>query len=337
MFTEGGIRRHHRNSGGKWQNSPVREYTGRPLDVRSVLPDFERRDFAVTHPEKLFPFINPRLDLIVRKPIEHINGRLWVSDTHKDDYIPIGTVSKEYRLVPHTQVFDTALKALSENHIDPSHTKVDLLITEYGERMHFSIYLPQDDDFDPGDGHPMAMRLECFNSVEGSTRFKAFVGWFRFVCKNGLIIGVTTARFQHRHDRTLDIADIDSVLKNGITEGTKERENFREWRKTTVEKGSLPLWINDKVYKAWGFKAATRAFHIARTGYDVVIAGPYKEMRPTTIPVKKTKKVPDTPNEAQNAYDISQILAWLAKERSDIKERLTWRQQIPDLMKALLN
>jgi len=337
MFTEEGIRRQNHNTAGKWLNSPVREYVGRPPEVRAVIPDFERRDLAVTHPEKLFPSINPRLDLIVRKPIEHVNGRLWIPDIHKDDYIPIGTVSKEYRLVSHKEVFDTALKALSENHIDPSHTRAEVLLTEYGERMHLSIYLPHYYDFHPGDGHPMAMRLECFNSVEGSTRFKAFVGWFRFVCKNGLIIGVTTARFQHRHDRTLDITDIGSVLMNGIAEGTKERESLRKWQGTTIGKGSLPPWINETVYKTWGFKAATRAFHIAHAGYDVEIVSPYKGMRPTTIPVKKTKKIPGTPNEAQNAYEISQVLAWLAKERNDVEERLTWRQQIPELMKALLN
>jgi hypothetical protein len=337
MFAEEGVRRHNRNSEGKWLNSPVRLYEGSPQDVRTVLPDFERRNFAVNHPDKLFPGINPRLDLIVRKPMENQNGRLRVSDIHKDDYIPIGTVSKEYRLVPHKQVFDTALVALAENDIDPSHTRAELLLTEYGERMHLSIYLPHLYDFDPGDGHPIAMRLECFNSVEGSTRFKAFVGWLRFVCMNGFIIGVTTARFQHRHDSTLDIIDIGSVLKNGIAEGTKERENFRKWRKTTVEKGSLPPWINETVYKAWGFKAATRAYHIAHTGCDAEIVGTYKDMRPTTIAVKKTKKIPGTPEQAQNAYDISQILAWLAKERNDVEERLTWRQQIPELMKVLLN
>ncbi len=337
MFTEEGIRRQNRNTAGKWLNSPIRRYEGSLQEVRAVLPDFERRDLAITQPEKLFPSINPHLDLIVRKPIEHVNGRLWVSDIHKDDYIPIGTVSKEYQLVPHKQVFDTALKALSENHIDPSHTRAELLLTEYGERMHLSIYLPRVHDFDPGDGHPMAMRLECFNSVEGSTRFKAFVGWFRFVCKNGLIIGVTTARFQHRHDRTLNITDIGSVLENGIAEGAKERESFRKWQTTTIKRDSFLPWIDKKVYKTWGFKAATRAYHIARTGYDAVIAGPYKGMRPTTIPVKTSKKIPGTPDQAQNAYDISQILAWLAKERNDVEERLTWRQQIPELMKALLN
>ena len=309
MVTEGVIRRQNRNTAGKWLNSPAREYVGRPLEVRSVLPDFERRGLAITQPEKLFPGVNPHLDLIVRKPMGNQNGMLWASDTHKDDYIPIGTVSKEYRLVSHKEVFDTALLALAENDIDPSHTKAALLITEYGERMHFSIYLPQKYDFDPGDGHPMAMRLECFNSVEGSTRFKVFVGWFRFVCMNGLIIGVTAARFQHRHDRTLNITDIGSVLENGIAEGTKERENFRAWQKITIKRDSFLPWIDKKVYKAWGFKAATRAFHIARTGYDAKIIGSYKDMYPTTIPVQTTEKVPGAPYEARTAYDISQVLA----------------------------
>ena len=337
MFAEGGIRRHNRHSAGKWLNSPVRLYEGNPREVRAILPDFERRELAVTHPEKLFPSINPHLDLIVRKPIEHHNGRLWVSDIHKDDYIPIGTVSKEYRLVPHIQVFDTALKALEENNIDPSQTKAEVLLTEYGERMHLSIYLPHLYDFDPGDGHPMAMRLECFNSVEGSTRFKTFIGWFRFVCMNGLIIGVTTARFQHRHDRTLNMSYIGSILKNGLEEGTTERENFRRWQKITIKKDSFIPWIDKKVYKTLGFKAATRAYHIARTGYDAKIIGTYKDVYPTTIPVQTTERVPGAPYEAHTAYDISQILAWLAKERNDVQERLEWRQQIPELMKALLN
>jgi hypothetical protein len=34
---------------------------------------------------------------------------------------------------------------------------------------------------------------------------------------------------------------------------------------------------------------------------------------------------------------LSQILAWLAKERRDIQEQLGWREQIPELMAPLLN
>jgi len=126
-------------------------------------------------------------------------------------------------------------------------------------------------------------------------------------------------------------------MKSGFEERKKDIESFIKWQSITVKHDSLKPWIDKKVYETWGFKAATRAYHIARTGYDVEIAGPFKNMYPTTIPVQTTERVPGAPYEAHTAYDISQILAWLAKERNDVQERLEWRQQIPELMKALLN
>jgi len=161
MVKEGGARRQNRNTAGKWLNSPIKIYEGSPQEVRTVIPDFERRGLVITQPGKLFPGNNPHLDLIVRKPIRNQNGKLWASDTHKDDHIPIGTVSKEYRLVPHKEVFDTALLALAENDIDPSHTKVELLITEYGERMHFSIYLLRSMTSIPGTDTPWRCALNA--------------------------------------------------------------------------------------------------------------------------------------------------------------------------------
>jgi hypothetical protein len=52
------------------------------------------------------------------------------------------------------------------------------------------------------------MRLECFNSVDGSTKFQAFMGWYRFVCSNGLIVGITQVDMRRRHIWGLDILDI---------------------------------------------------------------------------------------------------------------------------------
>jgi hypothetical protein len=33
---------------------------------------------------------------------------------------------------------------------------------------------------------------------------------------------------------------------------------------------------------------------------------------------------------------VAQSLAWLAKERRDVQERLEWKQQIPELVRPLL-
>jgi hypothetical protein len=67
----------------------------------------------------------------------------------------------------------------------------------------------------------------------------------------------------------------------------------------------------------------------------VEIVGQYKGSTPTTIAVHTLKPVPGAPKESHSLYDVSQILAWLAKERRDIQEQLEWREQIPALLATL--
>lgn len=308
---------------GKWFNSPVMVYKGITTGMGEYLPDFERRCFNLPMPDANFTCINPNLDMIVRKPY------------HDSHYAPIAVVSKDYKLVPHREVFEVAVKAMENNGIDPSETQSELALSEYGERMNLCIFLPEQYDFDPGDGEKLAMRLELFNSVDGSSKFKVFIGWFRFVCSNGMILGIKKSTFQRRHQAGLSIDDIGAVLESGLRNSKDEKEQFKTWRARDVRPNGIVRWINEDIRKIWGFKAATRAYHIARSGYDVKITGPYKDEKPTTIPVKQGDRVPGTPDRIANAYDVSQVLAWLAKERKDIQEQLQWREQIPELMKRL--
>jgi len=53
--------------------------------------------------------------------------------------------------------------------------------------------------------------------------------------------------------------------------------------------------------------------------------------------VKNASYVPGSPPQAANLYDVSQILAWLARDRRDLEEQLVWREQISDLLKPLMN
>lgn len=50
----------------------------------------------------------------------------------------------------------------------------ELTLTTYGERMALRIELPSQYGLDVGDEEPMALRFQCFNSVDGSTRFMVF-------------------------------------------------------------------------------------------------------------------------------------------------------------------
>ena len=66
------------------------------------------------------------------------------------------------------------------------------------------------------------------------------------------------------------------------------------------------------------------------------IVGQYKGNSPTSIAVRETKRVPGAPARCCNLFDVSQILAWLAKERRDVQEQLEWREEIPELLAPLL-
>lgn len=310
----------------KWFTSPVSFHEGTLTDVRRHIPAFERRGFGLTQPDNESSRLNERLDTIVRLPF---GG--------DQTFIPVGVVSKDYSLVQHHAVLDIATAALSAVKIAPGNVRAELTITEYGERMALSLYLPDEYRFDPGDGDPMALRLECFNSVDGSTRFRALMGWFRFVCSNGLVVGVTRSDVRRRHIGDLRLQDVGVVLTSGLKEAETEKKNFERWRKVGITLDQLTPWVEKELRKGWGFKAATRTFHIALSGADVEIVGQYRGNSPTSIGVRKTKRVPGAPARCRNLFDVSQILAWLAKERRDVQEQLEWRETIPELMAPLMN
>jgi hypothetical protein len=181
----------------------------------------------------------------------------------------------------------------------------------------------------------MAMRLECLNSVDGSTRFRALMGWFRFVCSNGLVVGVTQSDVKRRHIGDLSPADVGRVLASGLAQAGTEKENFRQWRARAVNPAALTAWVDQHVRELWGFKAATRAYRIARSGHDAKITGQSKGRTPTSIETVALARVPGSPAQSRNLVELSQVLAWLAKERRDVQEQVEWREQIPALLERI--
>lgn len=311
--------------GSRWFKSTVTWHAATIDELRKRIPSFERRTFAVTQADGGVTRLNEHQDVIVRAPIE--------SDSH---FVPVGVVSKEYALIQHHAVVDVVLRALEATDISAGDVNAHLQITEYGERMALSVFLPKRYSFDPGDGHPMALRLECLNSVDGSTGFRALMGWFRFVCSNGLIIGVTRSDVRRRHVGDLILDDVAAVLQSGLAECEAEKRNFQLWQRTVIGPERLKKWIDDDLRKAWGFKAATRAFHIASAGRDVTIVGPYKGHSPTTIPVSAGESIPGAAERCRNLFDLSQVLAWLARDRADIQEQLARREQISGILKPFI-
>ena len=158
----------------RWHGMSVSEHIGTIGLIAELLPTFEIRPFELAG--RANSSVNPYLSLIVRKQREG------------EEEMPVGVVSKQYQLIQHRQVLDNALEGLKKSGIDPDELSCELRITEFGERMALNLLFPSDDRYSfhvNGDDDTMRLRLQCFNSVDGSTKCIALLGWYRFVCSSG--------------------------------------------------------------------------------------------------------------------------------------------------------
>jgi len=308
----------------KWLGSPISTHKGTINEILTHIPEFERRPFSLISQDGL-KNENVFMDMIVRKS---------VSELDKAE-IPIGIVSKSYQLVQHRQVITTVINALKNVDIDPEDVTAELQITKYGERVGLHIQFPDQYTIEPRTGDKLALRLGVFNSVDGSTRFRAVLGWLRFVCSNGMVVGSAQNDYKRRHNQTLVIDDVNALLTEGIELAVADKINLEHWCKTKVDSDKLTSWIDNQVADKWGVIAATRAFHIATSGKDIKVVPFAKKALPSEKEVEMGDAVPGSEQPANNLYDVSQVLTWLCGQRNDVEEQLNWQREVPALMTAL--
>lgn len=300
---------------------------GTLTDLRAGLPHFGRQPFAMASLNGDDMGVNHYLDMIYR-----------MGTRQGERSLPIGVVSKNYRLVDHHQVLQTVEQALLANRIDTTMLQVTGQWTVHGERAHFSIVFPHEDRFtykdDQEDG--MRFRLEIFNSVEGSWRLIAIAGWLRFVCSNGLIVGSALMHLRQQHRKQLEIEELGRLLREAIQNTSADKDTFRYWSSQAVDPDALASWVDEDICKKWGPKAAVRVFGIVRYGIDVTPVGSMKDRYPSEVEVKELDPVPGINGSVKTIFGVGQVLTWLAGQRSELAEDLDWRGQVPDLIEKLL-
>ncbi len=266
-----------------------------------------------------------RLDVIVREPMPDGAAR-----------VPAGAVAREQRLVQHADVAAVVRAALAANGIRDYEAEGELRLAEYGARMTLSLTLPDRYGFDPGDGHPLALRLLCVNTMERRGGLRFLLTWHRFASGAGIAVGTTQLKCHYAHRQSPLAEELGGVLARGIALAQEEQAALREWLLTPVPLEALAAWVDGPVRRAWGPKAAARAWHICQRGYDAEFARSVDEAAPSKRELKPTEPVPGIPAGAGSAFHVSQALAWLAKERRDVEETLDWMSGIPGLMRVLL-
>ena len=298
----------------RWLGEPASEVTGFLRDVTPMIPAFDRLPFGT----------NARLDMIVRR-----------ASAKGEIPVPTGVVSKRYVLVQHASVMAALKNALRSADIDPLELRSRLTLSESGARMGIRVELPERFAFNPPDGHSMALTFECFNSVDRTVPLFALLGWFRFVCSNGLIVGTTHASFRNHHRPSLQVDEFESVLTEGLVAATCDRERLTKAMASCVTQDALRTWVDGPVARAWGAFAAARVHAIATTGLDGEPSRTPKGVPPHAREILHPQPVPGAQAPCTDGYGLAQTLAWVAARRTDVAERVEWRGDIPKLMAQL--
>jgi hypothetical protein len=305
---------------GRWHARDIEYISGTWDQIRPKIPSFKLEAYRLGPEEP----VNPYLKNVVRQSL-----------TPAERPTPVGTVSNTYSLAQHCEVIGKCLAAFEEIQVDPAQLRCELGLTPLGEWMNFRIYFPDSFAHTPADKEPLGLRLECFNSVDGSSRLAVVLGWLRFVCTNGLIIGETLCNFKDIHNKHLNLEKITGLISSGLKKVDKDKVRMATWEKTALEQYSLRAWVDTELPKRWGKKAATRIYAICQKGHDVELLDPFESAAPSQKQTKFSQTVPGSVIPAANLYDLSQALSWVASSRPNPEERMQQQKEIPNLIQSI--
>lgn len=337
----------HRLGGRTWHGRETKVWRGVMSELLQHIPTFKEVPCAIANEGE-----NPNLNMIVRDRLRPHPGTLLPGTDQVQ--VPIATVSKKYQLVQHRQVLDTLASTLRKKKFDLDLLEAELCLTEFGERMWFSFTLPSYSFrlpfLDDLDKYPMNLTVNALNSVDKSTALEINFYWYRLVCSNGLVYG-GNIKFKeiHRTD-SIDPYAIEKFIDCQLEQYESQRQLLREWYEAKIaildlseskpNSGQIEKWLEKSVSKTWTIQSAARAYHIAKTGRDGKFSNiqQIKNAKFTDLILEAgtETEVPGSFVPVRNAYDMSQVLSWLAGEQGTIQQQLKWMSDIPKLMSALL-
>src|SRR6266705_1660402 len=244
----------------RWHARKVTYFAGNWSQLSCLIPDFNIEDFKADGDAPA----NPYRKTVVRLP-----------RTPFEQPIPVETVSNTYTLAQHKEVAEKCFEGIRFARIATSDLRCEVGLSELGEWMNLRIYFPEEFNYNPTDGKPLGLRVECFNSVDGSSRLVILLGWIRFICSNGMVIGETKAELRDTHDKHMNLKRVVEAVFDGLGKVGIDLDRLRRWEQRKIDEDKLRRWVNKTVTDAWNKKAACRVFHICLYGNDVEIADPF--------------------------------------------------------------
>lgn len=292
---------------------------GSPDHVRSQLVQFKRAEL------QLFGLgENDNFDMVVSDSEDALKAPS-----------PVGLISKTYSLIQHRAVFDRAIDFVSQATNRPVEN-VRVSTTSHGERFWMRVNFGEGFRIAP-DGSDVGLQLLCRNAVDGSSAVRAELGWFRFACSNGMLVGLKLGKVRLAHKEGADLGQVFESLDRQMAEADEDRTKMAEWVNVKIQPEVIQRWADMIVQPTWGALSACRVWHICTSGQDVSFTPPFRKENPTQKTVKWLGQVPGSPERAENLYAVAQALSWVSSHRTDRMEAESMTRQIPKLLEALYN
>jgi integrase len=94
----------------------------------------------------------------------------------------------------------------------------------------------------------MLMRRRLtLNSVDTSTALEINLGWYRLVCCNGMMFGLSDSHLRRLHVPSLDPDEIAHRLDKQFEQVPNEHGLSKKWLKHHVDTEALSDWVDDRV------------------------------------------------------------------------------------------
>lgn len=220
-----------------------------------------------------------------------------------DKGLPVSIVSRSYALIDHCDVVSSLTESLKQTGRDTSIYPVEIYIGDGGAKFSLRIIL-SDIVCEPGDGHPVAGRLQVLNSVDRTIPFRLNMDHFRLVCSNGLVMWESSFDLLEVHLKgRLDQLMIDQAVREGLKHLQGSGKSFEAMVATAIPNG-FTMDLIDRMSQSWGR-------HEAKEISQAWTNGIYRKVQ-----------VPGVNTPAESVWDLYSTLTWVSGRSRDLAGQL---------------
>ena len=207
--------------------------------------------------------------------------------------LPIAVVSKAYSLVDHCVVADSIVRALRDYGIDLEDCEAEVYVGHLGAWFSFRV-VANELKWDPGDGYPIAAKIAGMNSVDRTTPFRLAIGFFRYVCSNGIGWGLGRVHIVRIHkSNQVNQEDVRQAISRGVDSLESITKEFHRLIEIELSPSVTDL-LSRGIQEKWGKTAA----RLLQRGWTT---GKYRDIH-----------IPGINVPCKNLWDIMNSLTWVA-------------------------